>query len=306
MNKANSFPKVKQNASLGTSKQYNAIVNYIISRKFGVKAGCLTDYEKLVKYFSARLWEIDPHYHKLKTRGMPFFESVEKNVLGFNKPASHGHAPKRLSSESLSLKVQILYQYTDRNYMDSSHMKPLKEMLLTVAEKVTAYLTQLEEQNVRTKEGHAKTCHSNTIEDFVVRNISTYTSGETVWSECFVKIREVLQSKDVYESIVVNEFIQANRRTVFMTVIKHMIERGLPFQLKEYSISYYKLPSVGSHSAVHFLWKKSINDSPGCPEQLKTIHDLKNKSKTYYSRMMKHEVTRKILPSKHLLVFKTS
>ena len=237
---------------------------------------------------------------------MPFFESVEKNVLGFNKPASHGHAPKRLSSESLSLKVQILYQYTDRNYMDSSHMKPLKEMLLTVAEKVTAYLTQLEEQNVRTKEGHAKTCHSNTIEDFVVRNISTYTSGETVWSECFVKIREVLQSKDVYESIVVNEFIQANRRTVFMTVIKHMIERGLPFQLKEYSISYYKLPSVGSHSAVHFLWKKSINDSPGCPEQLKTIHDLKNKSKTYYSRMMKHEVTRKILPSKHLLIFKTS
>ena len=66
MNKTNSFPKVKQNASLGTSKQYNAIVNYIISRKFGIKAGCLTDYEKLVKYFSKLLWEIDPHYHKNK------------------------------------------------------------------------------------------------------------------------------------------------------------------------------------------------------------------------------------------------
>ena len=77
MNKANSFPKVKQNASLETRKQYNAIVNYIISRKFGVKAGCLTDYEKLVKYFSELLYEIDPHYHKLKTRGMPFLESVE-------------------------------------------------------------------------------------------------------------------------------------------------------------------------------------------------------------------------------------
>ena len=71
-------------------------------------------------------------------------------------------------------------------------MKPLKEMLLTVAEKVTTYLTQVEEQNVRMKEGHAKTCHSNTIEDFVVRNISTYISGETVWSERFVKIGEVL------------------------------------------------------------------------------------------------------------------
>ena len=84
-------------------------------------------------------------------------------------------------------------------------MKPLKEMLLTVPEKVTAYLTQLEEQNVGTKEGHAKTCHSNTIEYFVVRNISTYASSETVWSECFAKIGEVLQSKDVYEPIVVNK-----------------------------------------------------------------------------------------------------
>ena len=51
MNKANSFPKVKQNASLGTSKQYNAIVNYIISRKFGVKAGCLTTMINLLNIF---------------------------------------------------------------------------------------------------------------------------------------------------------------------------------------------------------------------------------------------------------------
>ena len=79
---------------------------------------------------------------------MPFLESVEKNFIGFNKPARHGHAPKQLSSESLSLKVQNLYQYTDRNYMDSSHRKPWKEMLLTVVEKVTAYLTQLKEQNM--------------------------------------------------------------------------------------------------------------------------------------------------------------
>ena len=71
---------------------------------------------------------------------MPFLESVENNFLGFNKPASHGHTPKRLSSESLSLRKQT--QITDRNYTDSWHMKPLKEMSLTVAEKVMAYLTQ--------------------------------------------------------------------------------------------------------------------------------------------------------------------
>ena len=74
-----------------------------------------------------------------------------------------------------------------------------------------------------------------------------------------------------------------------------MIERGLPFRFKGYSISYFKLPSVGVHSAVNFLWKKSIHDLADCPEQLKTTHDLKNKSKTSYSRTMKDKVRKKIL-----------
>ena len=106
----------------------------------------------------------------------------------------------------------------------------------------------------------------------------------------------MLQNKDVYEPIVVNEFIQANNRTMFMTIIKYTIERGLPFQLKEYSISYYKLPSVGSHSAVQFLWKKSINDSADCPEQLKTIHALKNKSKTYTYFFFIRNLARVLVP----------
>ena len=42
----------------------------MITKKFGVKAGYITDYETLVKYLSELLWEIDPHYLKLKKRGM--------------------------------------------------------------------------------------------------------------------------------------------------------------------------------------------------------------------------------------------
>ena len=91
-----------------------------------------------------------------------------------------------------------------------------------------------------------------------------------------------------------------------MTIIKHMIERGLPFELKEYWISYYKLPSVGSHWAVHFLWKNWINDSADCPDQLKTIDDLKSKSKTYYSKTMKHEVRKKIKPCQANFIMKDS
>ena len=37
MNKKDSFPKFKQNATLATARQYNANVNYMITKKFGVK-----------------------------------------------------------------------------------------------------------------------------------------------------------------------------------------------------------------------------------------------------------------------------
>ena len=33
MNKKTSFPRFKENATLGTARQYNAIVNYIITKK---------------------------------------------------------------------------------------------------------------------------------------------------------------------------------------------------------------------------------------------------------------------------------
>ena len=87
MNKKNSFPKFKQNASLGTARQYNAIVNYMITKKFGVKAAYITDYETLVKSFPELVRNIDPHYLKFKKRGMPFLEAIDKTFLGLNDPS---------------------------------------------------------------------------------------------------------------------------------------------------------------------------------------------------------------------------
>ena len=68
----------------------------MITKKFRVKAGYITDYETLVKYLSELLWEIDPHYLKLKKRGMSFLETVETNFLGFNDPSKHNHVVKNL------------------------------------------------------------------------------------------------------------------------------------------------------------------------------------------------------------------
>ena len=82
---------------------------------------------------------------------------------------------------------------------------------------------------------------------------------------------------------------------MLMATINDMMEKGLPFKLKGYSISYYRPPSTGPHPAVHFLWKRSVNDTLGCPEQVKRIHELKNESRAYYSRTMKAEIWNKIL-----------
>ena len=83
MKKKNTFPPVKAMASNGPAKQYNAIVNFVKEKKFGVQAGHFAEYCDLVSQFSAVLWEIDPHYHKLQARGKKFPTIVEKNFLGF-------------------------------------------------------------------------------------------------------------------------------------------------------------------------------------------------------------------------------
>ena len=74
-------------------------------------------------------------------------------------------------------------------------MKSLQLILINGTEKLTAYLTELEEQNERTKRSHEKLCKNTTGEDFVVRSISIYTSAvENGWSNWLAKTRELFQN----------------------------------------------------------------------------------------------------------------
>ena len=104
----------------------------MITKKFGVKAAYITDYETLVKSFPELVRNIDPHYLKFKKRGMPFLEAIDKNFLGLNDPSKHKHAVKNICSESA-----VLCNYIDRQYLSS--------ILINVTETLTSYLTKLEE-----------------------------------------------------------------------------------------------------------------------------------------------------------------
>ena len=94
------YPALKPDPKTGDVHQRNAVVSYIRDQKFGVKGAILEDFEKLVAKSCALLWEIDPHYYKLKTRGCSYLNIIEKSFLGFNNPQSHGHKAKQLQFKS--------------------------------------------------------------------------------------------------------------------------------------------------------------------------------------------------------------
>ena len=92
-----------------------------------------------VKQIADLFWEIDPNYSKFKSRGK-LFSKMTAECFAFNKPSSHGHGSKPIPSMPLSLKIQKLYTYIDMSYMDSSHTKSFKNILLDVAEKVPDFV----------------------------------------------------------------------------------------------------------------------------------------------------------------------
>ena len=71
-------------------------------------------------------------------------------------------------------------------------MKHLQLILVNVTGNLTAYLAELEEQTERTQKFREKLHKTTTVEDFVVRSISTHNFvKENVWSNRFARIREL-------------------------------------------------------------------------------------------------------------------
>ena len=59
-------PSVKLDPKTGNARQHNTVVGYVKSQKFGVRATMMSDYEEFIADLCSLLWDIDPHYYKLK------------------------------------------------------------------------------------------------------------------------------------------------------------------------------------------------------------------------------------------------
>ena len=94
-----------------------------------------------------------------------------------------------------------------------------------------------------------------------------------------------------------NELINAKNKCSFMNIVKDLVEKGLPFQLPDFKVFHFKLPSKGPYQAIHFLWKENSADDQisNNPQGLKLVTELKEKAQTFYSRSTKKEVKGKLL-----------
>ena len=72
-------PSLKLDPKTGNARQYNAVVGYVKSQKSGVRATMLSDYEEFIADLCSLLWDIDPHYYKLKFQYCSFPMLWSKN-----------------------------------------------------------------------------------------------------------------------------------------------------------------------------------------------------------------------------------
>ena len=85
MNKPNHYPPEKPNAKKTNDKQFNEVVRFLKNKKCGVKGTSLPDYSNMITTYALVLWEIDPHYEKLRSRGK-CFSDYARQFLNFNNP----------------------------------------------------------------------------------------------------------------------------------------------------------------------------------------------------------------------------
>ena len=116
-------------------------------------------------------------------------------------------------------------------------------MLLDVAKKVSNFVQEMEESNVRTKKSHQETKNQESvIEDFIVTCFKTKSVHiNTTWDNHFAKIHQSLKTSDINKPIVINDLIHANNRNNFMTISNtywirgyHLISMSFQFTISSY------------------------------------------------------------------------
>ena len=116
----------KSNAKNGDNKQFNELLEIVKQGKnAGFEQHYFVNFTKCLQFFSDLLWEVDPHYDKIRAQASRFPDIVEKRLMGFNNSKLHGHSVKAMNTLSIILKLTKLVTHLERKFMLPSHMKHL-------------------------------------------------------------------------------------------------------------------------------------------------------------------------------------
>ena len=94
------------------------------------------------------LWEVDPFYNKIKANASQFPDIVEKRLMGFKIPKSHGDIVKTMNIFSITSKVTKLAKHLEKKFMLSSHTKPLEDLISSVSRYICKYNYKLKTQRI--------------------------------------------------------------------------------------------------------------------------------------------------------------
>ena len=145
--------------------------------------------------------------------------------------------------------------------MASSHMKSLHGMMFFVPNSIVSYLDYIAKQNERVKKNHQRnTSHECSIEDFKVKNINIKIYSDITSIDCYKGVKQKLKNVDACEAFAINELINAKNRCSLMNIVKDLVEKGLQFQLPNFKVFHFKLPSKGPYQAIYFLCKENSAD----------------------------------------------
>ena len=227
---------------------------------------------------------------------------MEQKFLNFNKTQSHGHKSKQLSIQTLSLKIDKLRLHLDREYMNGTHMTLLRNILKGICDSLD------KKQAIELSKNHqTAVLPKSKIEDFRIIKLKYHSYDDSVWEDRFLNLKNILSDTYFYVSVEINmhAFKDSGRRDL-RHAIEILIKKDFLYWFPKSSIYYFKLPSQGPHKAIHILWKQfQIEDST--PQQMKLVEEIRNNSKSFYSRAMRKEIQHKLkrlgLVEAHQVVF---
>ena len=183
-------------------------------------------------------------------------------------------------------------------------MMLLRNIVKGICHSLDKYLDYLKKKAVEVSKNHKTAVLPESKIDFTIFKFKCHSYDDSAWEDRFLNLKNILSDTNFYVLVEINMhgFKDSGCRDV-RHAMKTLIKKGFPYRFPKSSLCYFKLPSQGPHKAVHILWKQPQNED-STPQQMKLVEELRNNSKSFYSRAMWKEIQGLVKANQAVFVIK--